>query len=100
MSLVNLDLETKISTQQEWRDELLRTGIRGKGNQSIEFSRIQAHPTSKWIHAVAETKEEKPNILIDDYIKNIREWEAKGGIGILHTDVGKTISELKRLGFK
>ena len=42
----------------------------------------------------------KPNVLIDDYIKNIREWEAKGGIGIHHTDVGKTINELKRLGFK
>ena len=48
----------------------------------------------------AKTKEEKPNILIDDYVKNIREWENKGGIGIHHTDVGKTISELKRLGFK
>ena len=46
------------------------------------------------------TTDDKPNILIDDYIKNIREWEAKGGIGIHHTDVGKTISELKRLGFK
>ena len=42
----------------------------------------------------------KPNVLIDDYIKNIKEWEAKGGIGIHHTDVGKTINELKRLGFK
>jgi len=43
---------------------------------------------------------EKSNILIDDYDKNIREWEAKGGTGVHHTDVGKTISELKRLGFK
>jgi|TARA_R110000851_G_scaffold186817_1_gene336205 5'(3')-deoxyribonucleotidase len=42
----------------------------------------------------------KPNVLIDDYIKNIKEWEAKGGIGIHHTDVGKTINELKRIGFK
>ena len=42
----------------------------------------------------------KPNILVDDYIKNIREWEKKGGIGVHHTDVGKTIAELKRLGFK
>ena len=42
----------------------------------------------------------KPNILIDDYIKNIREWQAAGGTGIHHTDVRKTISELKRLGFK
>ena len=46
------------------------------------------------------TKDDKPNVLIDDYIKNIREWEAAGGIGIHHTNVGKTISELKRLGFK
>ena len=48
----------------------------------------------------AKTKEEKPNVLIDDYVKNVREWENKGGIGIHHTDVGKTINELKRLGFK
>ena len=48
----------------------------------------------------AKTKEEKPNVLIDDYVRNIREWENNGGIGILHTDVSKTINELKRLGFK
>ena len=48
----------------------------------------------------AKTKEEKPNVLIDDYAKNIKEWEAAGGIGILHTDVGKTINKLKGLGFK
>ena len=42
----------------------------------------------------------KPNILIDDYIKNINEWKAKGGIGIHHTRVSKTLAELKRLGFK
>jgi 5'(3')-deoxyribonucleotidase len=42
----------------------------------------------------------EPNILIDDYIKNINEWEAKGGVGVHHTDVGKTINKLKSLGFK
>ena len=42
----------------------------------------------------------KPNILIDDYVKNIKEWEAKGGIGVHHTDVSKTVGKLKRLGFK
>jgi hypothetical protein len=42
----------------------------------------------------------KPNVLIDDYMKNINEWEKKGGIGVHHTDAGKTIGELKRLGFK
>ena len=50
--------------------------------------------------AYAKTKEEKPNVLIDDYDKNIKEWNAAGGIGILHTDVGKTINKLKSLGFK
>ena len=39
----------------------------------------------------------KPNVLIDDYIKNINEWEAKGGIGVHHTSVPKTINELKNL---
>ena len=44
--------------------------------------------------------DEKPNVLIDDYLKNITQWEAKGGIGVHHTEVGKTLAELKRLGFK
>ena len=46
------------------------------------------------------TTDGKPNVLIDDYIKNIMEWEKIGGIGIHHTNVAKTINELKRLGFK
>jgi hypothetical protein len=46
------------------------------------------------------TTDGKPNILIDDYIKNIKEWEAKGGIGIHHTNISKTLAELKRQGFK
>lgn len=40
-----------------------------------------------------------PNILVDDHAKNIREWEAKGGIGIHHTSVERTIAKLKELGF-
>ena len=44
--------------------------------------------------------DDKPNILIDDYIKNINEWTAAGGYGIHHTNAAKTINELKRLGFK
>ena len=48
----------------------------------------------------AKTKAGMQNILIDDYDKNIREWEDEGGIGILHSEVGKTIKDLKCLGFK
>ena len=65
-----------------------------------------AQPTGK-VHLVDRkdkqdyaTTDGKPNILIDDYIKNIKEWEAAGGIGIHHTSPSNTISQLKRLGFK
>jgi hypothetical protein len=64
------------------------------------FKRANIHLVLRSQKQSYATTDDKPNILIDDYIKNIREWEAKGGIGIHHTDVGKTISELKRLGFK
>jgi len=37
-------------------------------------------------------------ILIDDRSKTIREWEEKGGIGILHMSAEQTVEELKRRG--
>ena len=60
-------IQNKISTQQQWRDELLRTGIRGKNGQKIEFSRVESHPTTKWLHADAETKEEKPKRVMTSF---------------------------------
>jgi hypothetical protein len=47
----------------------------------------------------ATTKDGKPNLLIDDYKKNIDEWEAKGGIGVRHINTMQTISQLRKLGF-
>ena len=46
--------------QGEWRDELLKTGIRGKGGQHIDFSRVEPMGGTRWLHADAETKEDKP----------------------------------------
>lgn len=49
--------------QGEWRDELLRTGIRGRGGQTIGFSRVEPLPTGPsfhHIHADAETKDDPP----------------------------------------
>ncbi|MCY4491456.1 MAG: DNA methyltransferase, partial [Thaumarchaeota archaeon] len=48
------------SLQQQWRDELLKTGIRGKSGQKIEFSRVETHPATRWIHADAETIGKNP----------------------------------------
>lgn len=56
----NMIHDDHISHQQQWRDELLKTGIRGKNNQKIEFSRVETHPATKWLHADAETKEKNP----------------------------------------
>jgi adenine-specific DNA-methyltransferase len=42
--------------QDEWRGELLRAGIRGKGGQKIEFSRVEPLSGTRWLHADAETK--------------------------------------------
>jgi predicted kinase len=42
----------------------------------------------------------RPNVLIDDHVGNIKEFRAKGGIGIHHTSATDTINQLKDLGFK
>jgi adenine-specific DNA-methyltransferase len=39
----------------EWRSELLKTGIRGKGGQMIRFSRVEPLGGTRWLHADAET---------------------------------------------
>lgn len=44
--------------QSDWRSELYSTGIRGKGGQKIEFSRVDALRGTHWLHADAETKED------------------------------------------
>ena len=53
------------------------------------------------IHLVTRSQKQiyskKNTILIDDYIRNIKEFNAKGGIGIRHKTASQTISELKKL---
>jgi adenine-specific DNA-methyltransferase len=46
--------------QTEWRDELLKTGIRGKAGQMIEFTRVEPLAGTRHLHADAETKEDRP----------------------------------------
>lgn len=47
-----------------WRDEMARTGIRGKSGQQIEFSRVEILQGAKWLHADAETKEKEPKRVV------------------------------------
>jgi adenine-specific DNA-methyltransferase len=48
------------SRQAEWRDELLKTGIRGKAGQMIEFTRVEPLAGTRHLRADAETKEDRP----------------------------------------
>jgi len=40
----------------EWRSELLKTGVRGKNGQMILFSRIEPLSGTRWLHADGETR--------------------------------------------
>ena len=48
----------------EWRDELLKTGLRGKSGNHIDFSRVEPLAGTRWLHADAETKGVKPERVV------------------------------------
>jgi len=50
--------------QSEWRDVLLRGGVRGKGGQTVDFSRVEPLAGTRWLHADAETKGAKPERVV------------------------------------
>lgn len=54
--------------QSDWRNELLKTGIRGKGGQRIEFSRVEPLAGTQWLHADAETKPADKGVVVADEI--------------------------------
>lgn len=39
------------SRQHQWRDELLKTGIRGKGGQILKFASLETLPDTRYLHA-------------------------------------------------
>ena len=45
-------------------------------------------------------RDKRPNLLIDDHVKNIEAFKKAGGLGIVHTSARNTIKELKKLGYK
>jgi len=46
--------------QTQWRDELLKAGVRAKGGNKVEFARMEPMSGTRWIQCEAETKEDKP----------------------------------------
>ncbi|MBU3741823.1 MAG: site-specific DNA-methyltransferase, partial [Candidatus Kapabacteria bacterium] len=52
------------SRQTMWRDELLKTGVRGKGGQRLEFSSMETLPDLRYIHGVATIKDSGDRVLV------------------------------------
>ena len=52
------------SRQQQWKDELLKAGIRGKNRQKIEFAEIESLSGTQYLHARALTKDEGEQVVI------------------------------------
>lgn len=46
--------------QTDWKDQLLATGILGRGGERLEFSRVETLTGTKLLQAEAETNEEGP----------------------------------------
>ena len=45
-------------------------------------------------------RDHRPNLLIDDHIKNIQAFRKARGIGVRHTSASNTIKQLKEIGYK
>ncbi|KXK02965.1 MAG: DNA methylase N-4/N-6 domain protein [Chlorobi bacterium OLB4] len=64
------DADTSVSRsgetlrQDEWRNELLRAGVRAKGGKLIEFTRVEPLSGTRFLQAEAETKEANPKRVV------------------------------------
>lgn len=55
------EVEEDITTKQtDWRDQLLATGILGRGGNRLEFSRVEPLVGTTYLQAEAETREQNP----------------------------------------
>jgi adenine-specific DNA-methyltransferase len=52
------------SRQGQWRDELLKTGIRGKGGQMLKLAELETLPDLRYIHAVGTVAESGERVAV------------------------------------
>jgi hypothetical protein len=91
-----------LSAYPEYEGDDPNVAIEGKRN----WCKRNLHIPERFIHV--GTREQKksfattgdtPNLLIDDYISNVKEWDRAGGVAIHHRDVSDTVSRLSKMGF-
>lgn len=105
--------------------EMVNFVIEQRGLENVEILTALPNPTGKlanakqhkidWAHEYINDKivvntiiggknkvlwlKDNPNaVLVDDYDRNIKMWNANGGRGILHTDPYSTLEKLRILG--
>lgn len=52
------------SRQHQWKDELVKSGIRGKNGQKIEFAEVETLSGTQYLHARAITKDEGEQVVV------------------------------------
>ena len=72
----------------------LRKNVRISSNRVNLVRRVE-----KQKFAMKSDMGRRPAILIDDSPRNIDQFKAAGGMGIVHTSTSNTLRELKKLGF-
>ena len=72
----------------------LRKNVRISSNRVNLVRRVE-----KQKFAMKSDMGRAPAILIDDFPRNIDQFKAAGGMGIVHTSTSNTLRELKKLGF-
>lgn len=50
--------------QEDWRDELLKTGVRGKAGAHLEFARLEPLGAMRHLHAIGETRGDAPKRIV------------------------------------
>ena len=72
----------------------LRKNVRISSNRVNLVRRVE-----KQKFAMKSDMGRAPAILIDDFPRNVDQFKAAGGMGIVHTSTSNTLRELKKLGF-
>jgi len=61
---ISLARSGETSRQSSWRDELLKTGVRGKGGQKLEFTSLETVPDLRYIHAVGTMRDSDDRVVV------------------------------------
>ena len=65
----------KTIRHEDWRDEMFKSGIRGKVGQHLWFSRLEPLPGTRWLHADGEIRSGESNAKCDGMDDSIHSFE-------------------------